>query len=363
VPSGRDDLNRWARELAPGLLTRAEAEAVAMLRDALVEAALAARSDAAAREPEAARLDAPSSAVAPDAAGADAASAGRSEARRAETASAPAADQGELLWAYCVLGATAPQPADVVGIDSRYPVERVDAGGLAALVSRVPASEFDAGPLRENLNDLDWLERVARAHEAVLDAVLAEATIVPLRLCTIYENPDGVRRMLTQEHQGLSAALAGLVGHQEWGFKFFVDPDEVETEARSSSDEIAELSKEVERQSGGGAYMLGRRLERHLREASGALAGSAAADVRAILESTGDIAVVMRPPQNRELSGHEGEMLANAACLVDVAGLERLRQLAAEIEERHERLGARVELTGPWPPYNFVPGGDTAALA
>jgi hypothetical protein len=31
--------------------------------------------------------------------------------------------------------------------------------------------------------------------------------------------------------------------------------------------------------------------------------------------------------------------------------------LAGDLERDHAHLGARLELTGPWPPYNFVPGG------
>ena len=35
-----DELARWAAERAPGLLSRAEADAIVLLRDALVKAAL-----------------------------------------------------------------------------------------------------------------------------------------------------------------------------------------------------------------------------------------------------------------------------------------------------------------------------------
>jgi gas vesicle protein GvpL/GvpF len=339
-----DDLNSWAARKAPELLARAEAEAVAILRDALVEAAFPGRrAEAAVTEPAAAA--APSQ---PD--------------QAAASTAAPTALEGELLWVYCVLNARAPRPADLHGIDDRFPVERIEAADLAALVSRVPRAEFAAEPLRENLNKLDWLERVARAHEAVLEAVLAEATIVPLRLCTLYENEDGVRRMLQQEQGALSTALGALLGREEWGVKLFVDADKLREEARTSNDEAAKLTRELERQSGGGAYMLQRRLERHLREVASSLASATAADMQESLEGLG-VEVVMRSPQNRELSGHEGEMLTNAACLVDTAGLEHLQQLATQIEERYASLGARVELTGPWPPYNFVPGGDAAALA
>ena len=33
----------------------------------------------------------------------------------------------------------------------------------------------------------------------------------------------------------------------------------------------------------------------------------------------------------------------------------------AELERDYGTLGARCELTGPWPPYNFVPGGTGTA--
>ena len=75
------------------------------------------------------------------------------------------------------------------------------------------------------------------------------------------------------------------------------------------------------------------------------------------------IDAVTRPPQNRDLSGHEGEMLLNGAYLVETRSRRGLRELVAELEERHRALGARIELTGPWPPYNFVPGGDAGAVA
>jgi hypothetical protein len=55
-------------------------------------------------------------------------------------------------------------------------------------------------------------------------------------------------------------------------------------------------------------------------------------------------------------------MLLNGAYLVEAERVDGLRALVADLEERHRELGVRIELTGPWPPYNFLPGGRTAAL-
>jgi Gas vesicle synthesis protein GvpL/GvpF len=231
----------------------------------------------------------------------------------------------QLVWAYCVADADAELPA-ADGVDGRHPVERVSAAGLSALVSRVPESEFGPDALRRNLNEMDWLERVARAHEQVLEQALSATTIVPIRLCTLYGSEDGVRRMLEQEQAALSSALGALAGREEWGVKLLVDPVKVQ--------QLAE------------AHAL-----------------DAAADtLRAGLKET-VLDLVTRPPQNPELSGLQGRMILNAAVLVEGEAVDRLRALAAGIEVDYAGLGARVIVTGPWPPYNFVPGSDAEAVA
>jgi hypothetical protein len=242
-------------------------------------------------------------------------------------------------------------------------VERVQDGGLAALVSRVPRSEFGPDPLRRNLNDLAWLERVARAHEAVLDHTLTTHTIVPLRMCTLFENRDGVHRMLQREQDTLVQALATLEGHLEWGIKVLVDRDRLAEEARERDDRASRIAAELDQVRGdGGAYLVRRRLERELRDLTDSLATQIAEEVHARLQDWA-IDAVVRPPQNRDLSHHQGEMLLNAAYLVDANRIDELRSIVSELEERYRELGVQIELTGPWPPYNFTPHGGTAALA
>ena len=328
-----DELARWAAERAPHVVARAEAEAAAALRDALLAAATRGPGSGATRAPR------------------------RPEKR---TAAKPA-EPDEFLWAYCVLRAGGGHPPAMRGVgEDAGQVERVEAAGLAALVSRVPAADFGAEPLRDNLNDLAWLEGVARAHEAVLDQSLRTSTMVPLRLCTLYESEDSVRQMLEGQHDAFAHALDVLAGREEWGLKMLVDPDRLAREARAHSEEAERFEQELGATSGGGAYMLRRRFERHVRELSDSLAREVAEQVHARVQDWA-IDAVSLPPQNRELSGHEGEMLLNAAYLVEADRVAGLEELVAELEARYESLGARLELTGPWPPYNFVPDSATRA--
>ena len=338
-----DPLDRWAAERAAAVAARAEAEAVAMMRDALIDAALRGRPGADAppqRRAESARRERPS----------------RSADRE------PEPERGhDLLWAYCVVGADAPLPGDLVGVADSQPVRKVAHGDLAVLVSAIPSGEFGAEPLRENLNDLRWLEGTARAHEVVLERVFEDTTIVPLRMCTIYETEASAAAVLEREREALANALAALAGKQEWGVKLLVDPDRLSDAARARDDEAGRLADELAGREGGEAYIHRRRLERRVREVADSLAVEVARDVHARIQDWATDAVT-RPPQNRELSGHSGEMLLNGAYLVDSSRADGLRELVSELEARHAPLGARIEVTGPWPPYNFVPGETVATL-
>jgi hypothetical protein len=330
-----DELRRWAARRAPDLLGRAEAEAVEELKRALLKAALE-------RQARRAEDRARPSAQRP------------AESRPDQGAEPKPAPSGDGIWAYCITRAKGAPAMDGV---HGSPVERVEDGGLAVLVSRVPLSEFGEDALRSNLNDLDWLERVARAHESVLERALVGDTIVPLRICTIFTDEEGAARMLAEQRSTLATALDALDGRQEWGVKLTVDRAALEAAARERAPDA--FDDELEGQSAGGAYMLRRRQERQLREAADRLAGSIAEDVHARLQDWATDAVV-NPPQNPELSGHEGDMLLNAAYLVEEEKVERLHELVGELHERHRELGAQLELTGPWPPYNFVPRTESA---
>jgi len=324
------ELERWAAGRAAELVARAEAEAVSELKAALLRAASA----PAPATPRAAppRATTPAAEATPRAAAAEA---------------APADVTGDALWAYCVARDDAALDAGGAGVHPGGAVEWMREGGLALLCSRVPLSEFGERPLRRNLNDLPWLERTARAHEAAIGAAFEQAPVVPLRLCTIFADEAGARRMLAERREALAAALDALAGREEWSVKLLLDRERLADQLREPGDEPAAADT-------GAGYLLLRREERRLREAVDDRAASLAEDVHARLQERAVDARV-RPAQNRELSGHEGDMVLNGAYLVERDQGDGLRALVAELEERHRALGARIALGGPFPPYSFVP--------
>jgi hypothetical protein len=253
----------------------------------------------------------------------------------------------DLLWAYGVARAGDQLPVGRPGVGGG-PCIRVEEGGLALLASRVPREEFDHDHLHDNLNDWEWLERTARAHEAVLDAAVSVATIVPLRLCALFESEQSVRRVLARERERLEAALETLAGRKEWSVKVLADPARV-----AAAVAVAVPSDTVEGGEGE-TYLKRRKLERATREAADAWAGSISDEIDARLRAE-VVAAVRRPAQNRAIAGFRGDMLLNAAYLVDADRTDPLHALVDKLNATHLEVGITVEMSGPWPPYNFVP--------
>jgi hypothetical protein len=266
-------------------------------------------------------------------------------------AAAPAPPPPELGWyVYGIVAADAAPLWTTAGIDAAHAVSTLREGSVAAVVSRVAFEDFGEARLREHLADMAWVEATARAHEGVLEQTRAQVTVVPMRMCTVYRSEDGLREMLRREAVALTEALAHLDGKTEMGVKVFADRSRVEADAEP----------EVEGPNAGAAYMQRRRRERDRAEEVAERLERAAQEIHERLAARAAEARVT-PVQRPEASGRAGEMILNGVYLVEDDSLEQFAQEVSELEEAHGPPGVRLELTGPWPAYNFVPDAIGAA--
>jgi hypothetical protein len=243
---------------------------------------------------------------------------------------------------------------DVGGVVEDRPPREVRSGRLVAVVSPVPLNEFGEEPLKRNLNDLEWLEAVARAHENVLDAALASGPIVPMRICTIFRDEEHVRRMLSDSGPDFEHALERLDGRAEWGVKVIADRGQVAAavRARVGADALGSAGE-------GGAYLGRKQEDRRLRALLESTLDEAVRESHARLEEWAHASEVL-PPQRRELGGYDGEMVFNGAYLVADDRVAAFEAMVGELSRQYADAGLSFELTGPWPAFHFV--GRLASL-
>ena len=224
-------------------------------------------------------------------------------------------------------------------------VRALPVGDLTCVVSSADLTEFDEEPLRENLENLGWLERVARQHDDVVQAVAALATTVPLRLATICRDDSSARERVQTLHGEALRVLEVLDGREEWGVKLY---DVREPAAEPAGAAVGAVA------AGGtsGTAYLQRRREQLAQQAR---AGEAAAeDADRFFAQVGAAAVLSKRhrPQDPHLSGVASPMLLNASFLVD---RERSTGFRAAVDRlAGDRPPGAVVLTGPWPAYSFA---------
>jgi hypothetical protein len=213
----------------------------------------------------------------------------------------------------------------------------VVSGGLAAVVSRVSLGDFDEEGLRRNLESAEWLGEKARGHDDVLARAVGVTPLVPFRFGTVYRSEAGVREMLTEREAELEAALERLRGLVELGVKAF---------------QLAPSPDDTEPPASGRDYLL-------RKQQAAQAAATAPEAARTIHERLASLAVDARanPPQAPELSGRRERMVLNGVYLVAADAQDAFASVLAELRDALAADGIELDLTGPWPPYNFTEQG------
>jgi len=245
------------------------------------------------------------------------------------------------------------RPGFSKGIDPAHLVYALPHQAIHAIVSRVSLQEFGKEELKANLNDIKWVEAKVLAHQRVLEAMLTSHTLVPMRFCTIYTSEDRVQEMLAQHYDDFVEALARLEGKQEWGVKVYCDGETLAQRVEEVSDRIKELKTEMEQKSSGMAYFLKKKMDEMIAEEMERISDEYAQRSHDRLSGHAEEAVI-NPLQSKELTGRKEAMVLNGAYLVAEEQLAALRAELERLEEEYSDLGFSYEMTGPWPPYNFV---------
>jgi hypothetical protein len=213
---------------------------------------------------------------------------------------------------------------------------------IVLVVSPVPAQDFQEDALKRHLEELEWLEAVARAHHRVIEALATRTTILPLRLATVYLDDERARTVLDTAWDAFAQRLAHLAAHIEWGVKIYVEPSaEAAAPAASPSPGLTP----------GRAYLRTRKAQQSVRDDVYRAAEKAAERVEQAGRAYGADRARHRVQQG-ELADATGENVVNDAYLVDRDRAEAFRD---EVSRAAEGLpGVRIEVTGPWAPYSFA---------
>lgn len=283
---------------------------------------------------------------------------GHKQSPAAAKSSAP--ESRAALYVYCVGAREGLTPlvegANPAPIEPGAGLELVGRGGLAAVVSEVPLADYGEDALRGRLQDPAWMATRAMRHEAAVEHFARHGAVVPLRFGTIYLSREAVERMLDERGARLRAILGRVEGREEWGVNVYADRAQTREAVARLSPRLAEMESRAARSTPGQAYLLRKKIDALRADEARAETKRAAAEIEGALASACDGAARLRVLKD-EASEH-GELAAKLAFLVPTEAFAEFRDAAEQVAQRFAPLGLRLELTGPWPAYNFVVFGD-----
>ena len=261
-------------------------------------------------------------------------------------------------YVYCIAeSASAAQlPADSLpaAIEDNAKLEWISVNTLAALVSQVPRETYSEERLAEHLTDATWTAIRAMRHETVAEYVAKRASVVPLRFGTIYLERSGIEQMLAGKGRELEEIIEHLRGREEWGVNVYSDRAVLLSSITSVSPVLRELAERAAQAPPGQSYLMQKKIDALRVDEARAAVNRIVDQIEAKLREQTDDGRRLRILKV-ETTEH-GELKAKFAFLVKRAAFEEFRDAAERLAQEHQPAGIRLELTGPWPVYNFCAG-------
>jgi hypothetical protein len=240
----------------------------------------------------------------------------------------------EGYYLYGIIGTDEAKNFGTMGIGGRKDmVSTISYEDVSAIVSRTPVIRYDLS--RENL----------LAHQRVIEEVMKEFTVLPVRFCTIAESAEDIRGVLRKRHSEFKGLLRDMDNKVELGVKVLWRDIKAVFSEIGEEGNIKKLKEKI------GLMPLDRSQSERI--ALGKMVQKAL-EVKKEREAEG-ILDILRPlaVETKLNKVHGDSMVLNAAFLVDGG---RVRDFDGKISELSAMKNGRMifKYVGPVPPFNFV---------
>jgi len=241
----------------------------------------------------------------------------------------------EGKYVYCIIESNDGRNFGPIGIGERGDiVSTIGFNDISAVISSSPMTKYVIN--RENMT----------AHEKVIEEVMKDYTVLPVRFCTIAASAEEVRTLLRRRYSEFKGLLRDMDNKIEMGLKaLWKDLSQIFGEIPEEDKEVRRLKKKAEGKPGAGDQNLKITLGKAVKAA---LETKKDKEARNILNTFKRSAIDVR---TNETFG-DG-MFLNAAFLIDQTREKEFDYLVEDlVKEYGER--SKFKYIGPAPPFNFV---------
>jgi len=260
------------------------------------------------------------------------------------------------LYVYCFARPDHVRQVHQPGVGNGNGVSTLIHNDVAVVFSEVPLAEFSA----ENMQDPSWLVPRAYQHEQVIEEVMSQSAVLPVRFGAVFSSRDALTSLVARKAEAISEFLTRVAGKAEWAVKGFADMGQAEAWLLRSDPALVQ-QQEALLVSPGVRYLRERRMradvQNHLKLWRRTVAGQVQQELQEMAEDVRSL-----PLAAPDDSG-EQEMVLNCAFLLLNHRSNNFRAEVRDVESWYAEQGLRLQVTGPWPPFNFCPDLSASPLA
>jgi hypothetical protein len=241
------------------------------------------------------------------------------------------------LYVYCLVHAR--RPPDLTGapagIGGSNGSRAIDAGRSLWLVAgEAPLALYSERAIEKGLKSLEWVSKVALAHEGMIEHVMASGTVVPMKMLTLFAGEENALAHVQSIRPRLERLVARLAGRVELGVRLWFEPAGVT------------IAREVVSGNAGAQFLMAKKRRRDAEREARFLAHTRAQEIFDELETLADDATRRTVP----IGPTTGKLLLDGAFLVRATAEKKFRSSIDRMQKKLSSRGLELDLTGPWPP-------------
>jgi hypothetical protein len=223
---------------------------------------------------------------------------------------------------------------------------------LCSVICEVRREEF-CGPEAElHLQQLSWVAPRAVRHEAVIEEVMAHSPVLPVRFGTLFSSAKALAEFADRHRETITRFLERAADHGEWSVKGWFDRKQAQPTLMSAN--LTARQEQLSQLPPGTRHFAEQRLRRDLeRELSAWLDRTCRTIATDLTSYTSDFRECAVAPGADSESGI-AEVL-NWAFLLPKSAIVPFQEYVERSNLNHRAQGLLLELSGPWPPFRFVP--------
>lgn len=257
-------------------------------------------------------------------------------------------EQGDfLIYLYCLCEDQPKLPS----ISFNQNIKVLPFNDFFAIIELVPTNDFGELPLQKNITNMEWLIPKVNIHEGVIQQLMEETTVLPVKFATIFSQKNSLYALLQANKEKYATNFEKLRNKEEWGVKIFNISDDTWLLQNTDDQEILAMQEAIDIASPGKAFLMKKKLTSLVNAKKNLLYKKAGNELYKNLKihTVESIQKSILPAQRST-----EKMMLNAVFLLEK---EEVPTWVQQIENMEAMMGNKtldINVTGPWPPYHFM---------